>query len=104
MRVFVSHATRDHVAVETVRRQLEAIGVEPYLAEHDGRAGERLSAKVESALRRSDIVVAVLTSAGFGSAFVQQEIGLAHGAGTLVVPLVDPKLEPIDLGLLGGVE
>lgn len=104
MRVFVSHASRDHLSVDAVRRQLQAIGVESYLAEHDQRAGERLSEKVEKAIRESDVVVAVLTPDGYDSRYVQQELGLARGVGKLVVPLVHPDLVHADFGLLNDIE
>lgn len=92
------------MAVDAVDRQLTAIGVESYVAEHDQRAGERLSDKVETALRRSDLVVAILTPAGYDSRYVQQELGVARGCGTLVIPLVHPDLADADLGLLSDVE
>jgi hypothetical protein len=104
MRVFVSHASKDHMAVESVHRQLESIGVTSYLAEHDQRAGERLSQKVEQALRGSDLVVAILTPAGYDSRYVQQELGVARGTGTLIIPLVHPDLTEADLGLLNDIE
>ncbi len=104
MRAFISHASRDELAVDVVREQVHALGVEVYLAEHDQRAGERLSQKVEKALRESDIVIAVLTPAGYDSRYVQQELGLARGTGRLVVPLVHPAIVGEDLGLLNDIE
>lgn len=80
------------------------MGVESYLAEHDQRAGESLSGKVEAALRDSDLVVAILTPAGYDSRYVQQELGLARGTGTLVIPLVHPSLQASDLGLFNDTE
>jgi hypothetical protein len=104
MLIFLSHASRDSAAAAAVNSQLASLGHRTYLANHDQRAGERLSVKVEEALRSCDLMIALLTPAGFDSNYVQQEIGFARGQGKLVVPLVDPRAVRGDLGLLDGVE
>lgn len=104
MLVFLSHATADHAITEAIRRHLSALGVDVYCAEHDNQAGNRLTDKVVGAVRRSDLVVVLLTPRGYDSAYVQQEIGIARAAGKLVVPLLDPALAKTSLGVLEDVE
>jgi hypothetical protein len=81
-----------------------ALGAEVSLAEHDQRASERLSQKVEAGLAKSDVVVAVLTPAGYNPRYVQQEVGLDRGTGRLIIPLVHLDLAHEDLGLLNDIE
>jgi hypothetical protein len=104
MLVFLSHATADDAITESIRRHLSALGVEVYCAEHDNQAGRPLTDKVVGAIRRSDLVVVLLTLQGYDSAYVQQEVGIARAAGKLVVPLLDPGLTEKSLGVLQGVE
>lgn len=104
MEIFFSHASKDGVAAADVREQIEPLGVRLYLAEHDNQAGRRLSAKVEEALTRCDVLVVLLTQAGYDSRYVQQEIGFAKGCGRLVIPLLDPTLVTADLGLFNDIE
>lgn len=102
--LFVSHATKDTRAVELVRSRIQPLGVSLYLAEHDIKAGERLSAKVEDALSRSDAVLVLLTPNGYDSLYVQQEIGFAKARKKLVIPLLAPGLAGASLGMLNDIE
>jgi len=102
--LFVSHATRDKKAVELVRSRIEPLGVSLYLAEHDNKAGERLSSKVEDSLSRSDAVLVLLTPNGYDSLYVQQEIGFATARNKLVIPLLAPELAGVSLGMLNDIE
>ncbi|HEY1820174.1 MAG TPA: toll/interleukin-1 receptor domain-containing protein [Trebonia sp.] len=104
MELFLSHASKDAQAVGMVRVQVEALGVQVYLAEHDNQAGDRLSAKVEQAISRCDAMLVLLTASGYDSRYVQQEIGFAKGRGKLIIPLLDPALTNADLGLLDDIE
>lgn len=102
-RVFLSHSSKDMLAVERIRAQAEASGVDVYIAEHDVRAGERLGEKILSELRRSDAVVVLLTDNSATAPFVHQEIGAARQGEKLIVPLVQKGLQ-MDLAMLQGVE
>jgi len=49
-------------------------------------------------------MVVLLTEAGAVAPFVQQEIGVARGAGKLIVPIVQKGIDPNMLATLVGVE
>ena len=51
-----------------------------------------------------DAMVVLLTEAGAVAPFVQQEIGVARGAGKLIVPIVQKGIDPNMLATLVGVE
>lgn len=92
----------DHVTV--VRRQIEALGVDVYLAEHDPHPGTSIAGRIEEALRASHAVVFLLTSNGADSAYIHQEVGLARAYGKPIVPIIDKRVDRARLGMLTEVE
>jgi hypothetical protein len=104
LEVFLSHATADAEHVELVSRQIEALGIDVYLAEHDPKPGTSIVQKVEETLKRSDAVVVLITSTSVNSAYVQQEIGLARAYGKVIVPIIEKGVDRSRLGLLSEVE
>lgn len=102
--VFISHSTRDRLAVETVRLQLEVAGVKPYMYEYDLRPGALLVAKLRDAITSSSAMVVILTAESASSQSVHQEIGIALGLKKPVIPLVEAGVGQKELALLNGVE
>lgn len=102
--IFLSHSMSDGSHVSVVQRQIEALGVDVYLAEHDPQPGTSIAARVERALRQSDAVVFLITTNSIDSAYVHQEVGLARAHGKPIVPLVDRRVNKARLGLLSEVE
>ncbi|MGH6876539.1 MAG: toll/interleukin-1 receptor domain-containing protein, partial [Rhizomicrobium sp.] len=101
---FLSHSMKDHVVVEMIREHIESLGVDLYLAEHDPQPGTPLAEKVIKQINACDAMVVLLTEAGAAAPFVQQEIGVARGAGKLIVPIVQKGIDPNMLAMLVGVE
>jgi|SRR5579883_3453 len=104
LEVFVSHATKDEAHVALVRQQMEALGISVYLAEHDPQPGTVLAEKVREAIHRSHAVVVLITTASINSAYVQQEVGIAHECGKPIIPVVEKGIDTRQLGILQGVE
>lgn len=102
--VFISHSSEDKEWVAWIADQARALGIDPYLAEHDPKPGTQLSSKVRQAIRSSEAVLALLTTRSLNSPYVQQEIGVALEQDKLVVPLVHPDLVGADLAMLNGAE
>jgi hypothetical protein len=102
--VFLSHATSDHTQVTLVRQQIEALGISVYLAEHDPKPGTVLAEKVRDAIRRSHAVVVLITTSSVNSAYVQQEVGIAHECGKPLVPIIEKGIDTRQLGILQGLE
>ena len=103
-KIFLSHSTTDRAQVELVKSQIEALGVDVYLAEHDPKPGTSIAAKVMQALKGSDAVVVLITSTSIDSAYVQQEIGLAKAYAKPLVPIIDKGVDKTRLGMLAEVE
>ena len=104
LKVFLSHSTSDLEHVRLVRRQIEALGIDVYLAEHDPRPGTSIAAKVQAAIEDCHVVVVLITSTSINSAYVQQEVGIARAKYKPIVPIVDTSVDKARLGLLTEVE
>lgn len=103
MQIFLSHATADRELVAQIK---VAVGVRAqlYCAEDDGKAGLDFNRKIQAQLKRSSVVIVLLTERGAESAYVQQEIGYAKRAGKLIIPLVSRTISTNSLGMLQGTE
>ena len=102
--VFLSYSIgqSDLPLVANLQEQANAAGVTLYLADRDVRPGTNLSTKIEMAISRAEVVVALLTEKGVDSKWVNQEIGYALAKQKVVVPLVE---EGVDVpGMLVGRE
>jgi hypothetical protein len=104
LEVFLSHSTCDTEQVALVRQQIEALGINVYLAEHDPKPGTMLALKVREAIRRCHAVVVLITTASVNSAYVQQEVGIAHECNKPLVPIVEKGIDTRQLGILQGLE
>jgi TIR domain-containing protein len=102
--VFLSHSAHDLEHVALVKRQIEALGVDVYLAEHDLRPGTSIAAKVQGAIEACHALVVLITSNSIDSAFVQQEVGLARAFGKPIVPIVEKGVDTSRLGILRELE
>lgn len=104
MKVFLSYSTKDIHIVEEFQKIIKIIEpkVEVYVAADDARPGNMLWEKIETNIKNSNCVVAIMTKNGSRSAMVQQEIGTAKAHKIPVVPIVE---EGVDLkGALAGIE
>jgi hypothetical protein len=102
--IFISHSSTDRLAVETIRSQLAAIGVNPYLYEYDLRPREGLADKLRNAIAASDAMVVFLTADTAESQSVHQEVGIALALKKPVIPLVEAGVDTKQLALLSGLE
>lgn len=104
LRIFLSHSGSDAGVVTHVEPVAQAVGARVYLFEQDCQAGANLAAKVQSAIRRSDIVVVIMTKNTSSSSYVHQEIGYAIRCGKRVIPLLERGAGSSQLGMLQGIE
>jgi TIR domain len=102
--VFLSHSCDDLQHVALVKRQIEALGVDVYLAEHDLRPGTSIAAKVQQAIKRCHAVVVLITGNSIDSSFVQQEVGIARAFEKPIIPVVENGVDISRLGILREVE
>ncbi len=103
-KVFLSHATGDIDLAREISKKAASVGAEVFIAEEDKRPGTPILQKVEENLRTSHALVVLLTRKGHASAYVQNEIGWARGAGKPIIALKHKSVDPSKLGMLDGLE
>jgi hypothetical protein len=104
VRIFLSHSSRDQDAVETIRAQAVAVGVDVYLFSDDLHPGENTAQKLHDALKQCQAMVVLITPNSVSSPYVNQEIGLCRGLGLPIIPLVESGVTPDRLAMLQGVD
>jgi hypothetical protein len=102
--VFISHASHDREFADALKAEIQRFDVTAYMFEYDAQPGAQLPAKLIAQIQNADALVVILSQNGLQSAAVNQEIGVARGAGKLVVPLVEHGVDPSPSTLLQGLE
>jgi hypothetical protein len=100
--IFVSYSHQDLQLAFKIWRMLTNAGVPCYLAELYPEPGVYLWEKIKRMIEDSEIILALYTQNARYSAYVNQELGYAHKAGKLIIPLVEKGVKPP--GFLEGVE
>lgn len=97
--IFISHATADDAFVKELRIKLELHGLQIWADSCNLVAGNKLTPKIEQAIRDSRHVLAILSPQTINSAWVRKEIIFAENNGHNVIPLMLPGIEPSALGM-----
>ena len=90
--IFVSHSFKDTPWLDDYLTGVVInLGAKCIMAEHDFRLSSEgsVSHKVAWMIDQSDALLAILSSHGQASGFVQQEIGYAYKAGKPIIALVE---------------
>ena len=101
LRLFLSHVSKHKVAVSKLKWQLRKYGIAPFIAHEDIEPSQEWQNEIELALRSMHALVALLTPDFHQSKWTDQEVGVALGKGTLVIP-VRLGLDPY--GFIGKVQ
>ena len=101
LRLFLSHVSKHKVAVSKLKWQLRKYGIAPFVAHEDIEPSQEWQNEIELALRSMHALVALLTPDFHQSKWTDQEVGVALGKGTLVIP-VRLGLDPY--GFVGKVQ
>ncbi len=102
--IFFSHSGKDEQIAEKLKRQLEQMGSDVYMFEHDQQPGADITNKITKAIDNHDMLFALFTKNGGQSSYVQQEIGYAKKAGKLIVPFVESGVGQETLGMVADIE
>ena len=85
--VFISYAAADKVTADAVCRTLEAAAIPCWIAPRDVVAGTRYAEAIVDAIRESQVVVLVFSTASNASTQVEREIDRAVSLGLPILPL-----------------
>ena len=94
--VFISysHADADREWIRAFAESLRRHGAQVWLDEFELRAGEPMREMLEAALRKSDVVVSLITAESVKRPNLFFEIGAALGMGKRVVAILPHDLDP----------
>ncbi len=92
--IFLSHSGADAAWVLWLAEEIKNIGIVPYVFEQDPQPGRYVSDKVKAAITASDALVVFMTVNSHRAPYVQQEIGFAEALDKLIIPIVQPGLDP----------
>jgi hypothetical protein len=103
LKVFISHSAQDTEWARSFAEALKNRGVSVWFDEFEIQPGESWRDALESGLRDSDVLVAVIDAEHPGKPNLYFELGAAIGMGKRVVPIVpkgvDPAHLPVDIRL-----
>ncbi len=104
MKVFVSHSTKDIHIVEEFKKIIKIIEpkIEVYVAADNMQPGNMLWKKIETNIKNSNYVIAIMTKNGSRSEMVQQEIAIAKTRKIPIMPIVEEGV--VLKGALVGIE
>jgi nucleoside 2-deoxyribosyltransferase len=88
MRVFISYSFADHEIMKQMTLALNVRSIDFYTAEHDAQFGKQLSKKIHDAIKKSDVLIAIITK-DHPSPSVDQEVGFAINEEIDVIPFVE---------------
>jgi uncharacterized protein YjbI with pentapeptide repeats len=86
-RLFLSYSSADATVAESLRDALSKRGFEVFKDSAEILAGEDFVERIVAALRRSDAVVSLQTTASAASEWCQAELHHAHALGVPVIPV-----------------
>lgn len=102
--IFFSHGAADSNVAKTIKDRIEQMNMDVYLYEYDQQPGKYIASKLQNAIDSADVMLVLLTTLSQFSPYMHQEIGYAEAKGKLVIPLVEPGIDPPVLGMLAGRE
>ena len=94
--IFISHSEKDKAVVESLCSLLDKFQFDHYIAERPEEfdPNDELPTRIQGELRRCHCLIAIITARSKDSAWVNQEIGFALGAGKPLVTIVQGKIRP----------
>jgi len=87
MRVFLCHASEDHVVAEKICAMLETRGTTCWIAPRDVEPGANYAASIVSAIADADVVVLIYSHYADASPHVRRELEQAVNADKRIVPV-----------------
>jgi predicted nucleotide-binding protein len=97
--VFISHSERDADWARLFAEALKQRGVTVWIDDLDVRPGESLRDALESGMRGSEVLVALVDPERPGNPNLYFELGAAIGMGKRLVSVVPKDMDPVNLPL-----
>lgn len=89
LKAFISYSHHDRAQGARVKRELEWLGVECFLAHDDIRVSEEWKARIVEELSQSNILISLLSESFKASDWTSQEVGyMVSKSNVLIIPLL----------------
>lgn len=88
-KVFLSHSEKDRLLTWRIRETLDRLHIRTFVYEYYRLGGSNRFERIKENIRNAPHFVALLTSNGLASQWVNQEIGFAVGVGKSIIPIVE---------------
>jgi hypothetical protein len=93
-KVFISHASQDRKAAETICTALESRGIACWLSSRDVEAGENFQQSIVRAIKAAKLMVLVFSNNANDSTEINKEIALASQYKITVIPVRTEDVTP----------
>ncbi len=101
LRIFFSYAHEDRKIVGDLKKSLELIGFEVFLAHEDIEAGIEWQDEIRKNLERTDVLMPLFSEKFKQSNWTDQEVGIALGHNKFIIPL---QLDKAPYGFIGKIQ
>jgi hypothetical protein len=88
-KVFLSHSEADKGLTRRISETLDRLHIRTFVYEHYPRGGINRFERIKTMIKGTPYFVALLTSNGLQSQWVNQEIGYAVGVGKMPIPIIE---------------
>lgn len=85
--VFISHSHNDRQTAMSIKRELEKLGIESFVAHEDIEPMKEWRVEIERALQSMDLLIALLSDNFSYSNWTDQEVGAAIGRQVPIIPV-----------------
>ena len=93
MTIFVSHAIKDKSLLTSIENTLQPYGLTLLIAEHYFDMQSTISDKIRTMINNCNVGLVLLTTNGFNSGFVREEIGYLDAVNKPIVLVIEKGLE-----------
>jgi len=91
---FLSHAHEDRLVARKLADELKKIAISAFVAHEDIKLGDEWESALLERIKNCELFIAILSENFHQADYTDQEVGIAHGLGKIILPLSVDKTMP----------
>jgi len=91
---FLSHAHHDRLIARKLADELKKYSIDAFVAHEDIKLGDEWESALLERIKNCDLFIAILSENFHQVDYTDQEVGIAHGLGKIILPLSVDKTMP----------
>ena len=91
---FLSHAHQDRFFARKLADELKKYSIDAFVAHEDIKLGDDWETALLEKIKKCDLFIAILSKNFHEADYTDQEVGIAHGFGKIILPLSVEKTMP----------